>query len=209
MPLDLRNNFFGYFGDYSSLEKKIEALRILGAKISMTQGVFDLLHPGHTRYLKEAQGFGDVLVVAVDSDEYTRLRKQTLNERRPAVPFEERIEILESLRFVNILTFRDVKEHQIDPYHVIKMVKPDVLVVSRSTKDVTEKDYEALKEFCGKVEILEPTAVISTTKRIRELLTDGAVGLADVIVDSIDSTIKKYFQQAGRDVSYKKGEKSE
>lgn len=202
MRLELRNNFFGYFDDYLKLEEKIQALRVLGAKISMTQGVFDLLHPGHTRYLKEAQSFGDILVIAVDSDEYTRLRKQTLNERRPAVPFEERVEILSALRSVNLITFRGVVEHQDDPYYIIKVIKPDVLVVSRGTKDVTEKDYEALKEFCGRVEILDPTAVISTTKRLRELLTDGAAGL----VDHITNSIEEYFQKAGRPVSFRSKE---
>jgi D-beta-D-heptose 7-phosphate kinase/D-beta-D-heptose 1-phosphate adenosyltransferase len=194
--IDLKNNFFGFFDDYEKLREKVEAIRVLGAKISMTQGVFDLLHPGHTRYLRSAQSFGDVLVVAVDTDEYTRLRKQTINERRPAVPFGERIEILESLRYVNLLTYRDVKEHTEDPYHVIKVVRPDVLVVSRSTKDVTGEDYEALREFCGEVKLLEPTAVISTTKRLRELLSDGAAGLADKLV----SVIEDYFRQAGREI---------
>jgi len=198
MQLELRNNYFGYFQDYGELSKKIEALRSLGAKIVMTQGVYDLLHPGHTRYLGEAQKLGDILIVAVDSDEYTRLRKQTANERRPVVPFEERIEILAALRSVNVLTFRDVKEHKEDPYYVIKVVKPDVLVVSRSTKDITSKDYEALKEFCGEVKILDPTAVISTTKRLRELLTDGAAGL----LDHISLAIEGYFSTAGREIKF-------
>ncbi len=198
MVLDLRNNFFGYYNDYKKLAERITALRLLGAKISMTQGVFDLLHPGHTRYLTQAQSFADVLVLAVDTDEYTRIRKQRLNERRPAVPFEERVEILSSLRCVNMLTYRDIKEHHDDPYHVIKIVRPDVLVVSRATKDVTEADYLALQEFSGEVKILEPTAVISTTKRLRELLTDGAAGL----LDHISVAVEDYFQKAGREVTF-------
>jgi len=196
MSTEFKNTYFGFYENYGELMEKINALRVLGAKISMTQGVYDLYHPGHKRYLKQAQSFGDILVVAVDSDEYTRLRKQSENERRPVVPFDERVEILSSVRFVNILTVRNSQEHEIDPYHVIKIVHPDVLVLSRSTKDITEKDYEALREFCGDVQVLDPTAVISTTKRLRELLMDGA----GILVDRILEVIHDHFQQAGREV---------
>lgn len=199
MNLELRNNYFGYYDNYGKLKTKVEALRTLGARIVMTQGVYDLIHPGHTRYLCEGQKQGDILVVAVDTDEYTRARKQTANERRPVVPFDERIEILSALRYVNMLTYRDIAEHTRDPYHVIKVVHPDVLVLSKSTKDITPDDYEALRQICGEVVVLEATAVISTTKRLRELLADGAAGLVDHIVDSID----EYFKQAGREVNFR------
>ena len=190
-----------YIPDYQQLKKTIDVLRETGHTISMTQGVYDLLHPGHTRYLAEAKSFGDILVVAVDSDEYTRARKQTANERRPVVPFEERLELLANIRSVDILTIRDLKEHELDPNHINKIVCPDVLVMSKSTKDLTEENIAILKQFCGRIELLEAKAAISTTKRLRELLTDGAGGL----VDHITSAIEEYFQKAGREVNFKKG----
>ncbi|MFZ2621465.1 MAG: adenylyltransferase/cytidyltransferase family protein [Minisyncoccia bacterium] len=192
-----------YIPDYDELTKKLQTLRDSGHIISMTQGVYDLLHIGHARYLTAAKSYGDILVVAVDTDEYTRKRKQQANERRPVVPFQERLELLANLRSVDILTIRDLKEHEADPDFVIKVVRPDVLVVSRSTKDVGEEKYNDLRALCGRLEILDPTADNSTTKMLRELLIDGAGGLVDHIAQAIDS----YFRQAGREVSFGKEKK--
>lgn len=188
-----------YIQDYGALQKVLQTLKDSGHTISMTQGVFDLLHIGHARYLEKAKSFGDILVVAVDTDEYTRKRKQKANERRPVVPFEERLELLANLRCVDILTVRDLKEHEADPDFVIKIVKPDVLVMSRSTKDVSEAKHEELRGMCGRLEVLDPTADTSTTKVLRELLIDGAGGL----VDHITEAISDYFDQAGRKVKFR------
>ena len=192
-----------YIPDYEKLVRTLDLLRESGNTISMTQGVYDMVHPGHTRYLEQAKSFGDILVVAVDTDEYTRRRKQKANERRPVVPFEERLEILANLRTVDILTIRDLKEHEADPDFVIKTVKPDVLVVSRSTTDIKDAKYEELRALCGRLEILEPQATTSTTARLRDLLMDGAGGL----VDHITTAIEVYFQQAGREVTFGQREK--
>jgi D-beta-D-heptose 7-phosphate kinase/D-beta-D-heptose 1-phosphate adenosyltransferase len=196
-----------YIPDYDELKGALGLLRAIGKTIVMTQGVYDLIHPGHTRYLEQAASFGDILVVAVDTDEYTRLRKQRANERRPVVPFEERLELLANMRSVDILTIRDLKEHREDPDFVIKVVKPDVLVMSRSTKDVGLGKLEELKSLCGRLEVLDPQATVSTTARLRDLLIDGASGL----VDHITTAIEEYFDQAGRKVVFgqKKGGEGE
>lgn len=190
-----------YISDYDELANVIKSLKQDGYTISMTQGVFDFIHPGHTRYIEQAKSFGDKLVVAVDTDEYTRVRKQRANERRPLVPFEERLEILANLRTVDILTYRDLKEHKADPDYIIKVVHPDVLVMSKSTKDISPEKIEELKTMCGEVKYLEPQAAISTTARLRDLLMDGASGLLDCINDAVE----KYFQQAGRQVTFGNG----
>ncbi len=194
-----------YIPDYEDLKKVLQTLRDSGHTISMTQGVYDLIHPGHTRYLEVAKSFGDILVVAVDSDEYTRLRKQRANERRPVVPFDERLELLANLRSVDILTIRDVAEHTVDPTFVIKVVNPDVLVMSRSTADVGEEWYADLRKLCGRLEVLNPQAAVSTTARLRELLTDGATGL----VDHINAAIEEYFRNAGRSITFSKEDKKD
>lgn len=190
-----------YIPDYEVLKETLKSLRSSGYSISMTQGVYDLLHIGHVRYIAKAKAAGDILVVAVDTDEYTRKRKQKANERRPVVPFEERLELLSNIRGVDILTIRDLKEHEEDPDFVIKVVKPDVLVMSRSTQDVSEAKHEELKSLCGRLEILEPQAETSTSKVLRELLIDGAGPLVDCITESI----RDYFKKAGREVNFGKG----
>lgn len=192
-----------YISDYDQLRETVETIRKSGHTISMTQGVFDFIHPGHTRYLEAAKSKGDILVVAVDSDEYTRLRKQTANERRPIVPFDERLEILANLRSVDILTVRDVDYHVEDPDFVIKVVKPDVLVMSQSTKDIDKVKHEELRQMCeswgGTMVLLEPQSAVSTTARLRDLLIDGAGNLVDEIV----TTIESYFQRSGRTLNWK------
>jgi D-beta-D-heptose 7-phosphate kinase/D-beta-D-heptose 1-phosphate adenosyltransferase len=188
-----------YISDYSELRNVVNTLKESGFKIVMTQGVYDLFHIGHGRYLEEARSFGDILVVALDTDEYTHLRKGNINERRPIVSFEERKETLTFLRSVDIITRRDIAEHKDDPYAVIRVVEPDVLVLSRSTKDINEADYKALESICGKVEVLEAKAVISTTSRIRELLLDGAVNFATHILDAVHKVVDEYFSEGGRD----------
>ncbi|MES3004953.1 MAG: adenylyltransferase/cytidyltransferase family protein [Patescibacteria group bacterium] len=214
--VDLKDRFIA---DYEVLTRTIESFRQVGHPIVMTQGVYDLLHIGHARYLAEALkagGEGAILVVAVDSDEYTRLRKGKANERRPAVPFEERLELLANIRSVNILTIRDVDRHVDDPMYIIRLIKPDVLVMSKSTKDISEEDHRKLKELCGELVVLEPTATISTTARLRDLMIDGAGGLVDHIDESLNSAraaingistaIEDYFHREGRTVKLGKKE---
>lgn len=193
-----------FTSDYQELARIRDLLREMGYTVSMTQGVWDLLHPGHLKYLEETKRRGDISIVAVDTDAYVAIRKSTPNERRPVVPMVDRVQILSSLRTVDIIAARDIAEHQHDPYAVIKVVRPDVLVMSRTTKDVTEQDHEALREFCGRVDVLDPQADTSTTARLRELLIDGAAGLADHLVREIHN----FFYQKGRPISIGKKEVS-
>lgn len=131
-----------------------------------------LIHEGHAAYLEKARAYGDMLVVGVDSDALTRLRK---GPNRPIVPEGERLKMLAHLRHVDIVTVRDV-QHGIGD--LIKLLKPDVLVTSSSTKDFSKKEQLEYKKWCGKVIVLPPQAVTSTSARIRNLTIEGAEQLA-------------------------------
>ena len=96
-------------------------LRRQGKSIVFTNGVFDLLHPGHVRYLQQARRLGDVLVVAVNSDRSARASK---GESRPITPETERAEILAALAAVDAVVIFDEET----PYEAIKAIEPDVLV---------------------------------------------------------------------------------
>jgi D-glycero-beta-D-manno-heptose 1-phosphate adenylyltransferase len=99
----------------------IENHKARGARIVFTNGCFDLLHPGHTRYLMEAWMLGDVLIVAINSDQSVR---QLKGEGRPIFPQEERAEILAALEAVDYVTiFSDPT-----PQAVIARMLPHVLV---------------------------------------------------------------------------------
>jgi D-beta-D-heptose 7-phosphate kinase/D-beta-D-heptose 1-phosphate adenosyltransferase len=86
-----------------------------------TNGVFDLLHPGHVRYLKAARAQGDVLVVAVNSDRSVRGNK---GPERPVTPESERAEILAALECVDAVVIFD----EPTPDEIVRAIQPDVLV---------------------------------------------------------------------------------
>jgi rfaE bifunctional protein nucleotidyltransferase chain/domain len=92
-----------------------------GKSVVFTNGCFDLLHPGHTRYLAEARKLGDVLVVAVNSDRSVRALK---GPGRPILPEGERAEILAALEAVDLVTIFD----EPTPQAVIARMLPHVLV---------------------------------------------------------------------------------
>jgi len=95
--------------------------RATGKKIVFTNGVFDLLHPGHTRYLQEARALGDVLIVGVNSDRSVRVNKGV---GRPITPESERVELLEALAAVDAVVVFDEET----PHDIIAAIQPDVLV---------------------------------------------------------------------------------
>jgi D-glycero-beta-D-manno-heptose 1-phosphate adenylyltransferase len=95
--------------------------RATGKKIVFTNGVFDLLHPGHTRYLQEARALGDVLIVGVNSDRSVRVNKGV---GRPITPESERVELLEALAAVDAVVVFDEET----PHEIIAAIQPDVLV---------------------------------------------------------------------------------
>ena len=103
------------------LRPLLDILRAAGKKIVFTNGCFDLIHTGHTRYLAIARSFGDILVVAVNSDSSVRTIK---GEKRPINSQAERAETLAALETVDFVTIFD----EPDPYRVISALRPDVLV---------------------------------------------------------------------------------
>ena len=103
------------------LKPLLAILRATGKKIVFTNGCFDLIHTGHTRYLAQARSYGDILVVAVNSDSSVRTIK---DKRRPIRPQEDRAETLAALECVDYITVFE----ESDPYHVISELQPDILV---------------------------------------------------------------------------------
>jgi D-beta-D-heptose 7-phosphate kinase/D-beta-D-heptose 1-phosphate adenosyltransferase len=98
-----------------------DGLRRNGRRVVFTNGVFDLLHPGHVRYLRAARAEGDALIVAVNSDRSVRANK---GPARPIVPQHERAELVAALGCVDAAFVFD----EDTPDRVIRAVRPDVLV---------------------------------------------------------------------------------
>ncbi len=103
------------------LLKTLKELKKQKKKIVFTNGCYDILHIGHIKFLKKAKKYGDVLLVALNSDSSV---KKIKGEKRPIIPQRERAEILSALEFVDLLTVF----YEPDPYNIIKDIKPDVLV---------------------------------------------------------------------------------
>ncbi len=98
-----------------------QRLRAAGRKLVFTNGVFDLLHVGHVRYLAQARALGDALLVAINSDRTVRELK---GPDRPVFDQAERAEILASLRYVDYVSVFD----DVSPRSLIAKLLPDVLV---------------------------------------------------------------------------------
>jgi D-glycero-beta-D-manno-heptose 1-phosphate adenylyltransferase len=96
-------------------------LRRQGKAIVFTNGVYDLLHPGHVRYLIAARGFGDALIVGVNSDRSVRALK---GPTRPVNPEHERAEVIAALRSVDAAVIFDDDT----PHAIISRLQPDILV---------------------------------------------------------------------------------
>ena len=95
--------------------------RAEGKKIVFTNGVFDLLHPGHVRYLQHARSLGDALIVGINSDRSVGTVK---GPDRPITPELERAEILAALACVDAVGIFDEET----PFEIISAIQPDILV---------------------------------------------------------------------------------
>ena len=175
--------------DFKQLDVLVKMLKKIGYKIVLTQGVYDLLHEGHAKYLENAKSYGDILIVGIDSDELTRLRK---GPTRPIVPQEERIKMLAHLRHVDLIVLRETR-HEIGD--LIRLVKPDVLVVSQSTTDFPKKDAMEYEKSCGKIVMLPPQSTTTTSARIRTLFIEGAEKLATEINQLTKDFLDKFNKQ--------------
>ena len=104
-----------------ALSTALKARRTRKERLVFTNGCFDLLHIGHTRYLQEARALGDCLIVGINSDASVRAIK---TDGRPLVPQAQRAEVLAALACVDHVVIFD----EPDPHALIAAVLPDVLV---------------------------------------------------------------------------------
>lgn len=126
--------------------------------VVFTNGVFDLLHPGHIRLLKWAKSFGDYLIVGLNSDSSVKRLK---GNSRPIMPENDRFEILSSIKYVDkVIIFSEDT-----PYELIKRIRPNIIVKGG---DYT-KETVVGRDLVDRVFIVKYDAHFSTTKLIESL----------------------------------------
>ena len=139
-----------------------QRLRAAGLRLVFTNGVFDLLHVGHVRYLAQARALGDALVVAINSDRTVRELK---GPDRPVFNESERAEILAALRHVDYVTVFD----DISPRTLIGELLPDVLVKGGDYDLDQIHGREEVEAAGGKVISLPFVKGASTTSLIERM----------------------------------------
>ncbi len=140
----------------------VERLRADGRRIVFTNGVFDLLHPGHLRYLQRARALGDALVVGLNSDESVRAVK---GAGRPITPAVERAEILGALSSVDAVVIFD----EDTPHELIAALKPDILVKGADWAEDAIVGRDIVEARGGTVVRVPVEAGYSTTQIIRKI----------------------------------------
>lgn len=187
---DASNFELRYVPDYATLGHIVDSLRVLGLKVVLTSGTFDILHEGHSMYLEAARQFGDFLIVGVDSDEKVRRRKGSW---RPAVPEAERLRMVTHQRGVGLVTLKHADEPR---WSLIDAVKPDVLVATADT--YKPDDIAALEAgYCGRVEVLERMATVSTSARLRLLQLRLGERMSEQLTERLSDLLQDVIDESG------------
>jgi rfaE bifunctional protein nucleotidyltransferase chain/domain len=140
----------------------VTSVRPSGRRIVFTNGVFDLLHPGHVRYLREARSLGDVLIVGLNADESVRRNK---GPGRPITLQDERAEVLAALECVDaVVIFAEDT-----PADVIRLVQPDILVKGSDWPADQIVGRDTVESRGGRVVLVPVAAGHSTTSIVERI----------------------------------------
>ena len=149
-------------GTLADVAAACEAHRAAGRRVALANGVFDLLHVGHVRYLEAARAMADVLVVAVNTDASTRRNK---GPGRPMIPEGERAELVAALGCVDHVVLFD--EPTVVP--VIRALRPDLQVKGTDYTAEGIPERAEVEAYGGRVAIAGDPKDHSTTALIGKL----------------------------------------
>ena len=141
----------------------VESARTLGKRIVFTNGVFDILHPGHIRYLRDARTLGDMLIVGINSDRSVRALAKAPN--RPINSEAERAEVLGALASVDAVVIFD----EDTPHAIISALQPDVLVKGADWGENAIVGRDVVEARGGRVVRIALAEGYSTTKIIERI----------------------------------------
>jgi D-glycero-beta-D-manno-heptose 1-phosphate adenylyltransferase len=141
----------------------VERSRAQGKTIVFTNGVFDILHPGHIRYLRDARALGDLLIVGVNSDRSVKALAKAPN--RPINPEAERVEVLSALASVDAVVIFD----EDTPHAIITALQPDILVKGADWGENAIVGRDVVEARGGRVVRIALAEGYSTTKIIEKI----------------------------------------
>ena len=151
----------------AELIEQVRAAQKQGERVVMTNGCFDILHPGHVRYLQQAAALGDRLVVAVNSDASVQRLK---GETRPVMPLSARMEMLAALRCVDWV----VPFEEDTPERLICAVQPDVLVKGGDYRPEDIAGHDCVRAAGGEVKVLDFWDGFSTSSIVDRIRKQNA-----------------------------------
>lgn len=140
-----------------------ERARADGQRVVFTNGVFDLLHPGHIRYLRDARALGDVLIVGINSDRSARALGKAPD--RPVTPDAERAEVLSALAAVDAVVVFD----EDTPHEIITLIEPDILVKGADWGEHDIVGRDVVEARGGRVVRMPLAEGYSTTRLIEKV----------------------------------------
>lgn len=147
----------------NEVQEIVEELKKANKKIVFTNGCFDLLHPGHVKYLKQASELGHVLIVGLNTDASV---KRIKGKKRPIVAQEQRAEMLSFLDFVDFITF--FKEDT--PEKIIEMLKPAIFVKGGDYKLEDLPEAKIVQSYGGKVVLVPYIEGFSSSRIIHKII---------------------------------------
>lgn len=148
----------------------IAAWRHVGKRVVFTNGVFDLLHPGHVKYLQDARALGDALIVGLNSDASVRRNK---GPERPINPEGERAEILAALACVDAVVIFD----EDTPAQIVRALQPDVLVKGADWPADQIVGRDTVEARGGRVVLMDVAPGYSTTSIIERIRNSTTTSL--------------------------------
>ena len=149
-----------------ALRDAVDRERLAGRTIAFANGVFDILHVGHVRYLQDAARVADVLVVAVNGDDSVRAIK---GEPRPFLPERERAEIVSAIRGVAYVTIFS----ESSPARLLGVLRPDFQCKGTDYTADSVPEAEIVRAYGGRVVIVGDPKDHSTTEMLRRLKAEG------------------------------------
>ena len=146
-----------------SLKKVVEKLKKENKKIVTTNGVFDIIHIGHIRYLQEAKKLGDALIIAVNSDSSV---KKIKGPKRPLNSEDDRAEALAALECVDYITIFS----EDNPIKILEIIKPNIHVKGGDYNISQIIEKECVQKNKGKVVVIQKVDGYSTTDFIKKII---------------------------------------